>query len=173
LGLASHPVDLLLRGFRQVIGKVPQAQLLLVGGGEDYDALVELSRQLGIEQQTFFAGRIPPASIPAYYALASLSVDPVYDDYVARARSPLKIFESLTMGAPVVTSDVGDRGATIQGPEDGVLVPAGSAEGLADGILQILATQGDHDRSPEAAPALREQWFWDKLVQDFLNVYSL
>ncbi|MGW8319479.1 MAG: glycosyltransferase, partial [Candidatus Promineifilaceae bacterium] len=114
LGLQSHPVDLLLQAFRELLETVSQARLLLVGGGEDFDRLQQEARQMGIGERTLFAGRVAPDQVPGYLALATVSVDPVHDDLTARARSPLKVVESIVMGVPVVTGDVGDRRMTLQ-----------------------------------------------------------
>lgn len=172
LGLLSHPVDLLLEAFRQVVRQRPAARLLLVGGGEDYDNLKDLVHQLGIAERTTFTGRVPPEDVPAYFALATVSVDPVRDDMIARARSPLKVMESLVMGVPVVTGDVGDRRALLNDGELGVLVPPGDSQALADGLLTILQGPRARARMAQAALACREQWYWDRLVHDFVSVYG-
>ncbi len=172
LGLASHPVDLLLEAFRRVMQPCPAARLLLVGGGEDYDGLKEQAQQLKIAQRTIFTGRVPPEDVPGYLALATVAVDPVHDDLVARARSPLKVMESLVMGVPVVTGDVGDRRALLEDGALGVLVPPGDSQALADGLLAVLQDSNARSRMARAALARRDQWYWDRLVNDFVRIYD-
>ena len=167
----SHSVDLLLSAFAGVHKAVPNARLVLVGGGEDYDRLQAEARALGLEQAAVFAGRVSPEEIPAYFGLATVSVDPVRDDLIARARSPLKALESLVMGVPVVTGDVGDRAAMLGHGEFGVLVKAGDSDALAQGLLALLTDPDRREEMSRAALAAREQWFWDHLVEDFVRVY--
>jgi len=171
LGLLSHPIDLLMRAFQKVKMRLPNAKLLLVGGGEDYENLQQLAKQLGIDEQTVFTGRVPPEQIPSYLALATVSVDPVYDDLIARARSPLKIMESMAMGVPVVTSDVGDRRFLLADGACGVLTKAGDSEALADGLLEVLKNRKTREHMINATLAHREDWYWDRLVNDFLQIY--
>jgi glycosyltransferase involved in cell wall biosynthesis len=173
LGLHSHPLDLLLKAFQQVIHQVPDAQLVLIGGGEDYDALKQLSGELGIDSRTFFLGRQPPADISHYLSHATVTVDPVYDDLIARARSPLKVLESMVMGIPVVTGDVGDRRQMLKDGKAGVLVQPGSSQALADGISMVLLDHQFRWQLAGEAAADRERWFWDSLVQDFIKIYDL
>ncbi|HEY1013301.1 MAG TPA: glycosyltransferase, partial [Herpetosiphonaceae bacterium] len=97
LALQNHPVDLLLDSFALLAGELPDVDLLLVGGGEDLGELRRRAAAAGLAGRVLFAGQIPQASVPAYLALASLSVDPVNDDDVARARWPLKVAESLAL----------------------------------------------------------------------------
>jgi len=172
LGLLSHPVDLLLQAFQQVQRALPEARLLLVGGGEDYDAVRVMAAELGIGGQTIFAGRVPPEQIPAYLSLATVTVDPVHDDAIARARSPLKVLESLAMGVPAVTGDVGDRRELLGDGAAGVLVPAGEASALAEGLLSLLCDRGLHQQKVAAALAQREHYYWDKLVGRFAAAYE-
>jgi glycosyltransferase involved in cell wall biosynthesis len=173
LGLLSHPVDLLLEAFQQIAKKMPRVQLMLIGGGEDFDILVEQSRELGIDTKTFFMGRQPPEDIPAYLSLATVSVDPVHDDLIARARSPLKALESMAMGVPVVTGDVGDRRQILEDGAAGVLVKPGDSQALADGIELVLKDPQGRQRMVDEASSNRERWYWDNLAADFLRVYGL
>lgn len=172
LSLTSHSVDLLLEALAQVLVTCSNAVLLLVGGGEDYDEVRRRSATLGLDRAVRFVGRVSPAEAPAYYALADVTVDPVRDDLVARARSPLKIVESLAVGTPVVTGDVGDRREMLADGQAGILVAPGSARALADGLMQIL---GDRDRAQElsrGAMAQREEFYWDRLVDKVVQLYE-
>ncbi len=171
LGLLSHPVDLLLKAFQKVIQHLPKARLMLVGGGEDYDTLQKLAEYLDITDKTIFTGRIHPNKVPGYLALATISVDPVYDDLIAQARSPLKILESLAMGTPVITSDVGDRRMLLANGTCGVLVNAGDAQALANGLIELLQNEKARKGMINAALAFHKIWYWDRLVTEFSKIY--
>ncbi len=172
LGLLSHPVDLLLQAFKIVQKAKPSTQLLLVGGGEDYDKLQQMATQLEIAHQTRFIGRVAPEEIPTYFALATVSVDPVYDDLIAKARSPLKIVESLAMGTPVVTGDVGDRAQMLLNGRLGLTVSPGSTITLAEGILSLLNQPERRMQMSNAALREKDRWYWERLVTDFAKVYT-
>jgi glycosyltransferase involved in cell wall biosynthesis len=173
MSLASHPVDLLLEAFAQVSRAVPKAVLLLVGGGEDLDSLQAQAEALGLGESVRFVGRVPPDRVPAYYGLAEVSVDPVRDDWVARARSPLKLFESLAVGTPTVTGDVGDRQECLAGGRVGLLVPPGDASALAGGIVHVLQHPDEAGSMRQAAKSVRERYYWDVLVHQFARVHDL
>lgn len=170
LSLINHPVDLLLRAFAIVSLEIPKAVLFVVGGGEDFEILKHQADALGLSDRVIFIGRIKPEEVPYYFKMADVSVDPVIDDFIARARSPLKIFESLAVGTPVVTGDVGDRRAILDG-RAGILVEPGKADALAEGILTILADENRTKAMSESALELCEKYYWDVLVRDFVKVY--
>jgi glycosyltransferase involved in cell wall biosynthesis len=171
LSLSNHPIDLLLSAFAQVHRQERGTRLLLVGGGEDYDDIQMRVAEMGLTDSVHFTGRLAPEYIPAHLKLADVSVEPVLDDFVARARSPLKVFESMAVGTPVVAGDVGDRRAILG--EAGILVPPADAGAMAEGLLTVLQNPGIGRHMAEAAMARRERYYWDVLVHDFEKVYRL
>jgi glycosyltransferase involved in cell wall biosynthesis len=138
LSRPSHPVDLLLDAFSRVNQSRSDCVLLLVGGGDELDALKERVKQMELQNVVCFTGRVAPQDVPAYYKLGDVSVDPVEDDDIARGRSPLKMFESWISGVPFITGDVGDRALLLGDPPAGLLVPPGDPEAVEVGIINIL-----------------------------------
>ena len=168
LSQTTHNVGLLLEAFALVAARVPAARLLLVGDGEDRGMLEARAARLGLGPRVLFAGAAPYDLVPCYLALAACSVDPVADDPVARARSPLKIVESLAAGTPVVTGDVGDR-AEVLGRDAGVLVAPGSTAALADGIVSLFEGGAPQASRVQARAA---DYRWDRLAGEWLKVYA-
>lgn len=173
MSLVNHPVDLLLEAFVIVRRRCDDAVLILAGGGEDYDFLRRRAEELGLGEAAVFVGRVDPGAVPYYLAMSDVSAEPVHDDLTARARSPLKVFESLAVGTPVVTGDVGDRRNVLNDGEAGMLVQPGDAQALAEGITAVLEDGDLAHAMKEAALSLRERYYWDVLVKDFVRVYCL
>ena len=172
MSLVNHPVDLLLDAFGGVRKQCRDAILVLAGGGEDYDALRQRATELGLGEATIFVGKVRPEEVPLYLSMADVSVEPVYDDLAARARSPLKIVESLAVGTPVVTGDVGDRREMLDDGQAGLLVKPGDGSALAEGIVAVLQDRERAQAMREAALRVRERNYWDVLVKDFVQVYG-
>lgn len=172
LELISHPIDLLLEAFEYVHQREPKAVLLIAGGGADFDRLhaqIEAHRQAAYVR---LAGRVPTEAAASYYQAAHVTVDPVRDDLTAQARSPLKVVESLAMGTPAVTGDVGDRRWLLEPDRAGVLVKPGDARALADGLLEVLGNEPLRQELQASAKIAREKFWWDKLINDWLQVYD-
>lgn len=167
----AHAVDLLLQAFQRVRRCIPSAVLLIVGGGENFQNLRQMARDLGIFESTIFCGHIPAERVKYYYHLADVSVDPVYDTPAARARFPIKLFESWATGVPFVTGDVGDRRSLLAQPRAGLVVPPGDAVALADAIIQVL-------KNPDLAEEMRsnglrraQDFDWEKIAKKMEKVY--
>lgn len=172
LSSPSHPVDLLLDAFALVAPRYPSARLLIVGGGEDYAIIRQRAQDMNLKGSVIMAGRVDPSEVPDYYLLGDVSVDPVHDDLTARARSPLKLFESMATGTPVITSDVGDRREYLKGNQAGLLVAPGSAEPLAKGLVSLLGDPERRKLMGAKGLELAEQFYWDVQVHQFVRVYE-
>lgn len=172
LSLAGHPLPLLLEGLARLLPRVPSAHLVLVGGGEDRPVLEQHVARLGLAQHATFIGAVPPAQVPHYFALGDVSVDPVLDDAVARARSPLKVLESMACGVPVVTGDVGDRREMLADGRAGLLVSPGDPGALAEGVAALLLDPSVRARMAEVCREWVEAYTWDRLVHRFLQLYT-
>ncbi len=117
---------------------MPDARLRMAGAGDDLPALRQLGEKLGIAHAIEWLGPLPAGAIPALYATATCTVDPVRDAPALRARSPLKIVESLAAGVPVATGDVGDRRAMLAGYPPDLLARPDDPADLARVILALL-----------------------------------
>ena len=169
LSLQNHPVDLLLDAFASVHQRFPDTTPALHRRrrGSAVDAR-NGPKSLGLSDAVRFTGHVDQRGLPSLMALADITADPVHDDEVARARSPLKVFESLALGIPVVTADVGDRSLLLDGGKAGMLVAPGDAVALAAGLSTLLADDdarlaaGEHGRQHVCAhyawPTLAAQW---------------
>jgi len=172
LSLQNHPVDLLLDAFESVYRRFPDTTLLFIGGGEDLPLMKIRAESLDLSHAVLFTGHVDQRGLPSLLALADITADPVYDDDVARARSPLKVFESLALGIPVVTGDIGDRAMLLDGGRAGALVAAGSADALAGGLMALLE---DDDRRFAAGKHgqqhVRQQYAWPILASRWAAIY--
>lgn len=165
---SGHAIDLLLKTFAIVCKESPDAALLLVGGGEDIDSL---KAQVDIQWQdrVVFTGKVDSGQIPLYVKLAHLSVDPVKDELANKGRSPLKVFESMALGVPVVTSDIGDRRLIIETDKAGLLVPLGDAGALAQGCIRILSDEALAARMSQECLRIIKKYYWSTMTQRLLE----
>lgn len=171
MSTVAHGVDLLLEAFAPVLRELPNAKLLMVGDGDDRAVLQSKAQQIGVQHAIHWTGRVPPEDARRWFTLAACSVDPVSDTPAMRGRSPLKIVESLAAGVPVVTGDVGDRREMLANGDAGVLVQAGIADSLANGIVTVLRDAALQTKLADGARRQRERYLWPALAERWANVY--
>lgn len=172
LALESHPVDLLLEAFTLLAQQHDTVQLLVVGGGPDEAALHRHAHTSPAAARIHFTGQLPPDDALFTYRHATITVDPVYDNEVARARCPLKLMESLASGVPIITGDVGDRRTWLGASFEEWLVAPGSAAALADGLARGIAAQAAGEWSAAEIQQHATSFAWDKLAATWASVYA-
>lgn len=170
LNLSNHPVQLLIQSFSMLASDVPEAKLLIVGGGKDKDLLCKHVDTLGLDERVVFTGRVDSKDVAKYYEIADVTVDPVEDDLAAKGRCPLKLFESWYMGTPMVTSDVGDRKLLTQDGTLALLARPGDPADLAEKIKVCL-------RDTSVSTNLRllgiegvKGYDWERLAGNFVSI---
>jgi glycosyltransferase involved in cell wall biosynthesis len=141
-----HDVEGLLRAFSKLYADDHNLRLLLVGDGQQREALEETVRQLGLGAGVIFTGNIPHDSVPEYLAAMDVAVAPYNwkEDFYG---SPLKIFEYMAAGKPTVAAAIGQIEEVIEHGKTGWLYPSGDHEQLAHGLASLLY-------SPELSSAI-------------------
>lgn len=137
---AYEGLDALLRAMPLVLREVPQARLLLLGGGPQEADLQALASQLGLERAVHFAGRVPHNEMTRYYSAMDVMVYPRVSRRLTELVTPLKPLEAMAMGKLVVASDVGGHRELIRDGHNGRLFPAGSVDALARCLINLLKT---------------------------------
>jgi teichuronic acid biosynthesis glycosyltransferase TuaC len=136
----------------EALARLPEARLIVAGGGPDRARLEGIAARLGVAGRTRFLGVQPQAALPGLLAAADVMVLPTESEGLANVW-----VESLACGTPVVTSDVGGAREVIDLPEAGRLVPR-EAEAIAEAVRELLADPPDRARVRAAA----ERFSWER-----------
>ncbi len=169
ISLVSHAIDLLLEAFVLVRRQLTEAQLIIAGAGEDFDAMRQLADALSIADCVTFLGHIPSEEIPFYYRLGQVSVDPQRATISAESSLSLKLLESIASGVPCVTTNIGDRLDVLDGA--GLAVAPNDAVALAEGIMTVLRERETAVKMAERARVVRNKHWWDERIPEFSRYY--
>jgi len=163
-----HATDDLLEAFRLLL-EHGDARLLCVGDGPLRERFEERARSLGIGGRVHVTGTLSHDEVPGLLRGADVAVAP-YPAMNGFYFSPLKIFEFMALGLPVVAADVGQVSGLLGNGERGLLYPPGNARELARALRQML---GDRPRAKCLAEAGRA-WVlanatWSKRAETMLH----
>ncbi|MBI2835676.1 MAG: glycosyltransferase family 4 protein [Acidobacteria bacterium] len=154
-------VDVLLRA----LARLRTVRGLIVGGhtGErDLDRVRTLATLLDLGTRLQITGLVPPPRVSELIGAADVLVLPnTLTTISASYTSPLKLFEYLATGKPIVASDLPAIREVVSPDEHAVLVPPGDPDALAAGIARVLddpafATRLAHNAFDRAA-----RYSWD------------
>ena len=130
---ANKRVDWLLEAFRQVQLREPRAHLLVVGDGEAAGELRQLATRLLPAGSFTFTGRQPHDKVPDYLAAFDIAVH----HHALAYMSPLKVFEYLAAGLPVIAPGTPAVREVFQDRVHVLLTPPGG-DTLADDLTTLI-----------------------------------
>ncbi|HET6547539.1 MAG TPA: glycosyltransferase family 4 protein, partial [Solirubrobacter sp.] len=130
-----HGIETLVEAF----GRLDRDwRLLVVGDGPRAAVLRERARRLGVAGRVECTGANAHAAVPAQLARMDIAVAPYPADDGGYC-SPLKLFEYLAAGLPIVASRTGAVTSVLRDGHDGVLVPPGDPGALAAALADLRA----------------------------------
>ncbi len=111
--------------------------LTLVGDGSCKETIEQQAKNLGIDNQVRFLGRIPNSSLPSFLQGAAMYLSVPETEGVSAS-----LFEAMASGCfPIVTDLEGTR-PFIQHGKNGLLVPVNNPQKLADS-MELFLTNSD------------------------------
>ncbi len=115
---------------------IPSVHLLLVGDGEAAQELKQQAGRLALNPCITWAGRIPYQEVPTWIGAMTLCVAPFRGD--RGETSPVKIFDYLACGKPVIASAIPSVTGTFLQETGVALVPPDDPAALAQAVLGLL-----------------------------------
>jgi glycosyltransferase involved in cell wall biosynthesis len=87
------------------------------------EPIIKRLRELGVAEDSFYVGRVPPSEVPRYLKASDIAVSFIRACYSKLSSSPTKIAEYLASGLPVVcNAGIGDVDEVIEGDRVGVVI---------------------------------------------------
>lgn len=146
---------------------------LIVGGGAEVGELVALAARLGVSDRVVCVGRVPYDEIADYYAISDAVACTRGRERVCQTVTPLKPYEAMAYGLPVIVSDVPALREMVADGETGRVVAAEDPVELARAIAELA-----DDRASAAALGERgrawvaENRNWQRVTSEYRTAYE-
>ncbi len=152
-------VDRVVAAMPEIIGAIPQAELIVVGDGDERANLERQARDLGVQNSVTITGAIPHANVLSYMQAADLFLAPAD---LSNVGNPL--MEAMCCCMPIVTVDAGETSDLIRDGETGRLLPTGSPAAIARAVIELA---GDTELRCRLAAEARQEatnrfWTWEE-----------
>jgi len=131
-------VEYLIRSAPLILKEHPKTKFLIVGDGQMKEELINLAEKIGVSDKFIFTGAVPYEEVPNYINASDVCVAPFIKERNMRiGLSPLKIYEYMSCGKPVVSSRIPNL-EFIEQNHAGLLVEPENPKELAKAIIKLL-----------------------------------
>lgn len=132
-------IDTLIGAAHSIIQKYPHVRFLILGDGPMKDTWQTMLTENDLESYFLFPGFIPYELVSSYCAVMDICVAPYHKS--AGDSSPVKIFDYLACGKPVVATDVGETSGFFADSGAVMIVPPEDPAALAQGLNSLLENE--------------------------------
>jgi glycosyltransferase involved in cell wall biosynthesis len=134
-------VDVIVRAMPPILARHPRAVLLVGGKGAALAAVKSLAARLGIAGSVRFAGYVPDADLPGFYAAADIFVfHSTYETF------GVVLAEAMAAGKPIVSVKSTAIPEVVAQGKTGLLVPPLDPEALSREIGGLIESPGERER---------------------------
>ncbi|HXA59643.1 MAG TPA: glycosyltransferase family 4 protein [Streptosporangiaceae bacterium] len=159
-----------LAGLRDEVGRTDW-HAVFVGAGDTFEAMVELSRELGLAGQVEFTGRIPDEDLLRYLSTADVCLSPDPLNPLNDVSTMNKIMEYMAMARPIVSFEL--REARVSAGDAALYAPANDEAEFARLISRLLDAPEERRRMGELGQArVSGPLSWDHSRAALLAAYQ-
>lgn len=144
---------------------------VLMGGGDDLDALVALAGDLGLSDCVEFTGRVPDEFVQRCLSTADVCLSPDPENPLNDLSTMNKVVEYMAMGRPLVSFEL--KEARVSAGEAAVYAPAGDERAFAELIDELLDDPGRRMRMGTIGRArVADRLSWEVSERHLLDFYE-
>lgn len=173
--IARKGQDALIKAMPHVLDRVPKARLVLVGDGPYRRRLERLVRSREVGDAVIFAGAVPWADVPSWFAAGDVFAMPCRTRLGGLEPEALGIvfLEAQACGSPVLVGDSGGAPETVVHGRTGYVVDSLNPVGIAAKAAELLGDLGRVRALGDNGRAWVEQeWTWDQSVATLRSLVS-
>ncbi len=154
----------------------PALRLRIIGDGNEKERaeVRRLIRELGLESRVELAGRLPQHQVPASISGAACAVHALPPEHAIAARftSPLKLFEYMALGLPIVASNLPSVREVLADGVNARLFEAGKPEALARALNEICNDRALAGRLSAQASKDAQRFSYDARARILLGLFE-
>ncbi|MFD1708053.1 glycosyltransferase [Siminovitchia sediminis] len=164
------------RGLDKLIKAAPlfkEGTLVLIGDGRIKPDLIQLVKDMGLEEKVKFLPKVPLKELPKYTRNAYLGFQVLnnvcFNHYSASSN---KLFEYLMAGVPVVACYFPEIKRIVEGEQVGLCIDPHSEKEIAWAVNELLENQALYRKLANNCAGAKHKYNWEQEQRHFLSVYD-
>jgi glycosyltransferase involved in cell wall biosynthesis len=127
-------VDYLIKAMPDILKKFPDTELIIAGDGREKSNLQKLSESLSLQNSIKFIGHVSKEEVEKLYRDTSVVVVPsVWDEAFGKIG-----VEAMSVGRPVIASDVGGISDWLKNGQNGYLIPPKDSSKISESVVRLF-----------------------------------
>ncbi len=150
----------MIEAFKKINKLNNDINLVFYGDGPDMQIIKDLVSKYNLDKFVIFAGKVDNI----HEVVSKSKVYVLTSDYEG---IPNSLIEAMSSGVPVVSTDCSPGGAKllIKHKVNGLLVPVGDVNKIADSVMEILNNPSTAERYAKEATKISEEFSPDKIIR--------
>ena len=162
-----YNIPCILRAFKKVLTELPEATLILVGDGSQHSSMVELVKEMQLQNVTF-TGRVNNSEIYRQLDRADIMLSaPMVDNM------PVSLLEAMSAGLLVISSRVGGVPYMVEDGKTGLLFDSDDADCLAERMLWAVAHTSESLSIVRRARQEVDRYQWTNVKEKLYIAYGI
>jgi glycosyltransferase involved in cell wall biosynthesis len=154
----------LVDAFRQVVDRLPQAKLVIIGDGPDHGLVHQRVAANGLENSVQVLGALPSqAAVQDWYQRSSIFCLPTVQEGFG-----IVFLEAMAQGLPIISTQATAIPEVVPHRQAGILVPPRDASALADALVELLTHAELREQYGRYGQQHVQQFTWERVADEFL-----
>ncbi len=165
-------ISWLVRAVHHLRQRIPKLRLLLVGHGEEAEAVRQCIRELNAPDYVLFPGAVDHAQVRRYYSLMDILVYPRLRFPVTERVTPLKPLEAMAMGKAVLASNLPALRELLDDGHTGLLFEPADEDSFCEVCSRLVQDAGlRRSLGERARQKSARELDWQIVAQRYYAVY--
>ena len=167
-------IDILLNAVPNIIKKVPDAKVILLGDGPEFEKLQEISIQKNISENVDFKGWVDREEIHKYLSQAEIGIGPLRLTNVTKNALPIKVLEYMASSLPVIAMKKTLPDDVLINENNGYFIE--NEDELASKIIFLLENNEIRTKMGQTSKDMVSKFDWlhisKAIVKEYENIIS-
>lgn len=161
-------LKLVIESFSELRSHFPEIKMLVAGDGKEKFALQALVQSLALQDSILFLGRIQYSQLASLLSSAYIGIAMFKPGNAAAFACPLKLFDYMAAGVPIIATDIGELGRVVTESKSG-LVTKWDKEEFVAAVVQLSTKKDLWLSCHENGLRYAQRYDWVKLFDGWLQ----
>lgn len=165
--IARKGIGYLIEAVAKLIFHYPHLRLNIIGEGNEEENLKKLAKNLKLENQIKFLGRVSYENIAKHYQEADIFVLPSLNEGMSNT-----MLEALASGLPLVVTDTGGTKELVVDGGNGFIIKMENSDDIAKKIETFLKDKELTRKMGENSRRKAEEMSWKSVAEKYFEIYK-